>query len=99
MNPQFVSILTSLGLFASSAATTWAVSKGIIPAADQSVWTNDLVGLVGGLATIGLGYMKAQSVSPVSMIQAINVAANGVKVVADTVSAPKVSAPILPLNK
>jgi hypothetical protein len=94
MNPQIVSILTSVGLTASSAVASWAVAKGLVPSTDQSSFANDLLGIIAAVATLGFGWLKTRAVSPTSMIQSINAADNGVKVVSATASAPTVSAPL-----
>ena len=94
MNPQMVSILTSVGMMLASSVVAWAVSRGFVAAADQSTLTNDLVGLVGGAIAIALTWFKANVVSPKSMIATINDADNGVKVVAETAPAEQVSAPL-----
>ena len=94
MNPQMVSIMTSVGMMLASSVVAWAVSKGFVSAADQSTLTNDLVGIGGGIIAIVLTWIKARAVSPTAMIATINNTDNGVKVVASTASAPAVSEPL-----
>jgi hypothetical protein len=94
MNPQLQSVLTSAGLAASSSVAAWAVSKGFIPGSDQSSFANDLVTVGSGLVAAGLAYWKTRQVSQKAMIQAVNAADNGVKVVANTTSALTVNAPL-----
>jgi len=81
MDPQVKSLLTSLGLSAATALSAWAVSKGLIPGADQASFANDLVALASGLVAIGLAWWKARQLSQPAMVQAVNQADNGVKVV------------------
>jgi hypothetical protein len=94
MNPQIQSILTSVGMALASSVAAWAVSKGFIPGADQSSFTNDLLTLGSGIVVLVLGWIKAKQVSQPAMIKAVNAADNGVKVVASSEPAPTVSAPL-----
>lgn len=91
MDPQTKSILTSVGMSVAMAATGWAVSKGVIPSGDQPVIANALVATAGAILTALMAWYKARIVSPKAMITAINDAPNGVKVVAESANAPKVS--------
>ena len=94
MDPQLKSALTSIGMIASTSITAWAVSKGLITAGDQANISNALVTVAGGLVTVGLAYWKTHDHSQAAIIQQVNKSDNGVKVVADTVTAPTVTAPL-----
>ena len=91
MDPQTKSALGSFGMSVAMLVTGWAVNKGILPSSDQSVIANDLVAAAGIAVTGLIGWYKAHQVSPKVMIKAINDAPNGVKVVAESANAPKVS--------
>ena len=94
MDPQLKSILTSVLLGISTGVAGWAANRGLIPNGDQSVIANDLVTAVsGGIAAV-LAWYKTRQVSQPAMIQAVNAADNGVKVVASTSTAPIVTAPL-----
>ena len=94
MDPQLKSALTTIAVVASSALTTWAVSKGLITQGDQANVTNALVGAAGGLVTIGLAYWKTRDHSQKAIIQQVNAADNGVKVVPEGSVGPKVNGPL-----
>jgi hypothetical protein len=94
MDPQIQSLLTSVGLAAATSVAAWAASKGFISTGDQSTFATDLLGVVGGIVAAGLAYWKTRTVTQTAMIQAVNKADNGVKVVASTAAAPQVSAPL-----
>jgi hypothetical protein len=94
MDPQVSSILTSIGLAVASSVAAYAASKGLIPSADQNTIANDLVTLGSGLAAAGLAWYKARQHSQKAMIDEINTADNGVKVVSDVVQAPSVDGPL-----
>ncbi len=94
MDPQVNSILTSIGLAVASSVAAYAASKGLIPSADQNTIANDLVTLGGGLAAAGLAWYKARQNSQKAMINKINAADNGVKVVSEKAPAPSVDGPL-----
>ena len=97
ISPQNNSALTSIALSLSMMAVGWAVTKGVVPAADQPVLANDLVLVVGLGVTAALGWYKRHQVSQASMITAVNAdKSNGVKVVAETSPSRQVDAPIIP---
>lgn len=101
MDPVVKSVLTSIALSAAGSIVTWAVQGGFV-AQDQaaSLTTNLGAMIVGGVtAAIGaaLVWYKARQHTQAAMIQAVNAAPNGVKVVADDArSAPiaSVSGPV-----
>lgn len=94
MDPQLKSVLTSIALAGATSIAGWAASKGIIPSGDQSVLANQLVTVsFGGVAAL-IAWYKARQMSQAAMITAVNAADNGVKVVANTVQAPAVTAPL-----
>lgn len=93
LDPQAKSILTSILLALATAATTWGVTHGLVPAADQNVIANDLVTAVFAGATGLIGWWKARQVAPKALIAAVNNADNGVKVVSSAVPAPTATEP------
>ena len=94
MDPQLKSVLTSIGMTLAGSATTWGVAHGLVPAADQASVANALVTLAFAIATGLLGWWKARQVSQKAMIQAVNAADNGVKVVAASTPAITVTEPL-----
>lgn len=97
MDPQLKMVLTTVGGAAATAVATWAASKGLISASDQVNDANALVTL--GSAAVGgvLVWYAHRQTSQKAMIQAVNAADNGVKVVADNARAapiPAVSEPV-----
>ena len=61
MNAQPKSILTSAILWISGIVVGWLVTKGLAPAADQSVLTNDVAGaLVMGFGALMTWYKERQ---------------------------------------
>lgn len=94
MDPQLKSILTTIGMTLATSVAAWAASKGIIPSADQSVIANDLVVAAGTVITAALGWYKARQATQTAMIQQVNKADNGVKVVPATAPVDPVNAPI-----
>ena len=94
INPQLKSVLTSLLLAFATAATTWGVAHGLVPAADQNVITNDIVTALFAGAGIVLTAYKTRMVSPAAAITQVNAQDNGVKVVAATAQAPIVTVPL-----
>lgn len=95
MDPQLKMILTSMGGAVATAIATWAASKGLISAGDQVNDANALVTV--GSASVGglLVWYAHRQTSQKAMIQAVNAAPNGVKVVADDAR----SAPIAAVNE
>ena len=94
MNPQLQSILTSVGMTAATAATTWGVAHGLVPGADQASVANALVTLGLAVVTGLIGWWKARQTSQKAMIQAVNAADNGFKVVpVNSTTAPPVQEP------
>ena len=94
MDPQFSSILTSVGLAIASSVAAYAASRGLIPTADQSALANQLVTLGSGAVAACLAWYKARQVSQQAMITAVNKADNGVKVVASTTPAATEKGPL-----
>ncbi len=81
MDPQLKSLMTSVLLAGATAFTTWAVAHGLASPDSAAAIQNGLVALAGGLITAGIGWWKARAGSQKAMIQAVNKADNGVKVV------------------
>lgn len=71
MDPQLKSILTSVLLSLATAATTWAVAKGIVPSSDQNVIANDLVGAAVALGGLAIGWYKTRQASPAGLVQSM----------------------------
>ena len=97
MDPQIKSVLSSVLMTASGAATTWGAAHGIVPQADVASVSNALVTLALAGVTAALAWWKARQVSPGAVIAQVNAQDNGVKVVAATpanVSAPVVNVPL-----
>jgi hypothetical protein len=96
MDPITKSVLTSVGMSLSMGAVGWAVTKGVVPAADQSVLANDLVLVAGAGLTVLFGWLKKLAVSQPVMMQAINDAPNGAKVVDEklAVGIPAINEPV-----
>ena len=94
MDPQIKSILSSVGLALATSVAGYAVHAGIVPSDDQSVLANQLVLLASGFIGAGLAWYKARQVSQAVMIQQINAADNGVKVVPSTSPSPPVNQPL-----
>ena len=94
MDPQVKSVLTSLGMAAATAVASWAAAKGFVSSDQQAGLVNALLTVGAAAVAAGLGWYKSHMVSQKSMIQAVNAADNGVKVVASTEQAMPVSAPL-----
>lgn len=95
MDPQLKMVLTSMGGALATAVATWAASCGLISAGDQVNFANALVTV--GSAAVGavLVWYAHRQTSQKSMIQAVNAADNGVKVVpAGSTATPPVSGPL-----
>ena len=97
MDPQLKSALTSLGAIATGAVATWAVSKGLItrptPTTADPV-AGALLAIGSAVVGVGLVWFKSRQLSQTAMIQAINAAPNGVKVVPNDSPTPAVNAPL-----
>ena len=73
MNPQPKSILTSILVGAVGLLVGWLVTKGLVPAVDQSVFTNDIAGAVGiGLMGL-LTWYKQRQHTPDALANAVAV--------------------------
>lgn len=94
MDPQLKSILTTVAGYAAAGIAAWAASKGLIPAADQSSFANDVVMIGAGAVAAALAWYKARSHTPTAQIAAVNAADNGVKVVPATAMTPSVNHPL-----
>lgn len=95
MDPQLKSILTSVGMTLSTSVAAWAVTHGIIHAADQAPVADAIVTAVSAGVTALLGWYKTRQHTPTAQIAAVNDdPTNGVKVVAEAVPAPKVTVPL-----
>jgi hypothetical protein len=71
VDPQLKSILTSVLLSLATAATTWAVAKGIVPSSDQNVIANDLAGAAVALGGLAVAWWKSSQASPSGLVQSI----------------------------
>ena len=94
MDTQTKSLIGSLLLGVAGMATGWLASHNIIPPADVSADTATIAAFVTFTAGAAVAWYKHQQASQTSMIQAVNAAPNGVKVVADDAR----SAPIATVN-
>lgn len=94
MDPQVKSAVTSFGLAVATAVASWAASKGLISDGDRTNFTTALVTVGGFLVAAALTWWKARQHSQPALIQAVNEADNGVKVVASTAAAPQVNEPL-----
>lgn len=93
MDPQIKSVLTSFALTGATFVATWAVGHGFVAAQDQTALVDILVSVSGGVAWAFFVWFKARGQSPTALIQAVNAADNGVKVVDAKASAPAVNEP------
>jgi hypothetical protein len=82
-NPIVLSLLTSVGLSAATAASAWLASN-----------QSPALAAVGVAVAAGLAWWKANAHTQKAVIAAVNNSDNGVKVVADSVPAPKVTEPL-----
>ena len=98
MDTQTKSLIGSLLLGVAGMATGWLASHNIIPAADVSADTATIAAFVTFAAGAAVAWYKHQQASQTSMIQAVNAAPNGVKVVPESSPTPSVSAPQPALN-
>lgn len=94
MDPQLKMMLTSFGSIVATAVASWAASKGLISAGDQANLANSLLTVAGAAVAGLLAWYAHRQTSQKSMIQAVNSADNGVKVVANDAR----SAPIAPVS-
>ena len=94
MDPQVKSVISSVALAIATSAATWAVAKGLIPAADKASFANDLVTLALGVGSAAIAWWKARQVSPTQLIKEVNKGDNGVKVVAEDEPVPPVNRPL-----
>lgn len=106
MNPRLKSVLTSILMTLMSVAATWAVSHGIIPAQDQASAENIGVSILLAAATGLTWWYKQRQFAPgvmvqtinkadlAQVIQAINRADNGVKVVPEGSPTAEVNKPL-----
>lgn len=94
MDPQVKSILTTIVGSIAAAVAASAATHGWINTSQTSAFSDIIVTIVGAAVTAGIGWYKARQSSQATMIQAINKADNGVKVVAARESAPAVNGPI-----
>lgn len=95
MDPQLKMILTSMGGALATAVATWAVSKGLISSGDQVNFANALVTVASGAVGAILVWYAHRQTSQKSMIQAVNAADNGVKVVPSAATTvPAVNEPV-----
>lgn len=94
MDPQLKSMITSAELGAAGLVAGWAVHAGIVTAADQSALAAQLVAIGAGIVAIAVAWYKRRQMSQTAMIQHINAADNGVKVVSVADPGIPVSGPL-----
>jgi hypothetical protein len=94
MDPQIKSIATSVLLAGATALTTWMVAHGLLSADQQSAIAQDLVGVVSAGLGAAVVWWKSTQHTQTNMIQEVNKADNGVKVVPNAVAAEPVNAPL-----
>jgi len=94
MDAQTKSIVSSIVLMLATSAATWLASHGLIPSGDVASIANDIVFCVFALGSLALLWYKKQQHTPAAQIAAVNAADNGVKVVAASVPAAIVNAPL-----
>jgi hypothetical protein len=82
-NPVVLSLVTSVGLSAASAGAAWLATQ-----------QSPALASVGVAIAAGLAWWKGHSQTQKALIKVVNDTDNGVKVVADTVLAPKVTEPL-----
>lgn len=94
MDPVLKSTLTSFATIGVGSALGWAVTQGYITKDQASTLTADIIG-GGSIAIAGaLVWYKARQHTQAAMIQTVNAADNGVKVVAAATVAPQVNGPL-----
>src|ERR1017187_3497774 len=87
---QWNSLIRSVAIFIGGIV----VSKGYFSAADSAVLVTAVVTLGGAIVSVGPTVWGIMSRSHAAMIQSVNAADNGVKVVAATAQVPTVNNPI-----
>lgn len=94
-NNATTSIVGSVGLTLAALIAGWLSAHNIIPAADVTTDTAVIGTIIVGVIGAGIVWFKGAMATKAAQIQAVNTADNGVKVVAATVLAPVVTAPIV----
>lgn len=94
MDPQTKSTLTSILLALTTSAATAAAGVGIITKDQESQFASIGVSAIMWLIAWLIGLYKNRQHTPAAQIAAVNDAANGVKVVADTTIAPTITTPL-----
>ena len=95
MDPQLKSVLTTIAATLSASVAGAAATHGVIHSDQQAAFA-DIVTTVAGVAVTALiGWYKARQNSQSAMIQAVNAADNGVKVVpVNSTTTPPVQEPL-----
>lgn len=93
-NTPTTSIIGSVGLVVAGLVAGWLASHNIIPAADVAQDTALIGTVIVGVIGTAVVWFKAAMATKAAQIQAVNTTDNGVKVVAATVTAPTVTAPL-----
>jgi len=90
LDPMTKSAVTSVLLVGASWVTAWGAAHGLIPVADESVITNDIVSGVGValMALFMIAKMRAQTKN--ALIKAVNAGDNGAKVVPESSPTPPI---------
>ena len=88
LDPMTKSAVTSVLLVGASWVTAWGAAHGLIPVADESVITNDIVSGVGValMALFIIAKLRAQTKN--ALIKAVNDSDNGAKVMPETTPGP-----------
>lgn len=94
MDPQLKSILTSLLMTLTTGAATWLASKGLIATGDESVFATWLMSGILYAVTALIFWYKQRQQTQTALIQAVNHADNGVKVVPATAPVDAVNQPL-----
>jgi predicted phage tail protein len=94
MDPQLKSILTTIVGSVAAAVAASAATHGWINTSQTSAFTDILVTVAGALVTAGVGWYKARQNTQKAMIQNINAADNGVKVVSAEAPVQAVNVPL-----
>ena len=95
MNPQLLSLLTTLVTSACTSLAAWLVAHGALQASDQATFITSLTAVI--LSLIGaaaVAVWKMLQHTKAAQIAAVNRADNGVKVVASAAPAPQVETPL-----
>lgn len=95
MNPQVLSLLTTLVTSGCTSLAAWLIAHGWLQSADQTTFVTGLTGVILSLAgAAALTIYKMLQHTKAAQIIAVNAADNGVKVVAEASSGVTVNTPL-----